>query len=635
MTQEVKLKRTQCNYQAENARFLLECDFSKQYNQYYQTRLVRTRPYLEFHCHNKCDPNIPIYSLSQLAEITTSEYGDQDDELLALSPSPNCSPPDFAANEPNQEVQGNFKFSKRLRRSSESYKQDSPFPKTSTQKEDPTTLRSPIESPGEPPIESPILQVPSNLKNRCIIIGTIFKRMKLQPNVVDELSRGDFHVKCDRYLGHYTSQDDKLVLEDIDETISLLGNIDPKQFVTGIVVALLGFPVDNGSQFFVQDVYYAEPSKYLLYDDDNEIMTQAIERPLGTVQPVYLLVVSSLGFRQDMSKSSDLTKALQNLINFTWGGAEYADDDRCSRIGRILVVGDNLSEDRLEMDEELKRVAQGEDLAVKMKKSRQVKQYAESVQAVKHMDDFFAQLSKTINVDVMPGPLDPSSHMLPQQPFHPCMFPKSCMFSTFNCTTNPFRAVYDNKVEVLATSGQNVDIITKFSDLKDPIEIMKCHLKWGNLAPSAPDNLYSAPYDDEDPFVIDYIPEIYIVGCQESFKTDTYVYSTIDFESSDEQQQAPDNSARMRPTGSPLVTSRSPQVTGLKRPLASQGTPKLGPSACMNSFNERNSNINPEQFPKVGSKNSTLLITVPKFCETFSCVLINLKNLESQLVVLK
>jgi len=603
MTQEVKLKRAQCNYQSENARFLLDCDFSKQYSHYYCKRLEKTKPFLEFNCRSKWDPSIPIYSLVALASVAT--FYELDDDIEAVLSNQSTTPP-----ESHDGSQGSFKFSKRLRRSSEDTKQ-SPYPQTSTQKEDIESdiSESPIDKRNSM-IEAPIPHVPGRSRaNECIVIGTIFKRMKMQPDVVRELSQGNFHVKIDRYHGHYTSQDDTLVLEDVDESISLVGNINPKRFVTGIIVALLGIPLENGSQFLVHDVCYAEPNRLILYDEtiSQKSTDLTVARPLrANGDSIYLMLVSGLGFHQGMGKKSTLTRALQDLIDFIWGGGKFAEDKRSSRVSRILVVGDSLLDDRYDETEEIG--SQGEDLAARMRQSRQVKPYSSSIQAVKYMDDFFAQLSKTINVDVMPGPSDPSSHLMPQQPFHPCMFPKSCMFSTFNCTSNPHHAIYNDNVEILATSGQNIDIIRKFSALDDPIEIMKCHLMWGNSAPSAPDNLYSVPYEDDDPHVIDFIPDVYISGCQESFRSDYYYYTSSDSNNSETSKDERDVAGEAGFSGFCAPVHRQVDKADLE---------------------VKDDQIRPDWHL---SKNRTLLMTIPKFSETLSCVLLNLKNLESHVL---
>lgn len=49
--------------------------------------------------------------------------------------------------------------------------------------------------------------------------------------------------------------------------------------------------------------------------------------------------------------------------------------------------------------------------------------------------------------------------------------------------------------------------------------------------------------------------------------------------------------------------------------------------------NLNESGLSSDQVAMNTKKSRTLLVTVPKFCETFSCVLIDLKTLESNLLV--
>ena len=662
MTQEVKLRRVKCNYQTENARFLLECDFSKQYNNYYRKRLEKTRPYLEYNARSKWDPLIPIYSLAEIATFSMKELLDDSD--LALSPTRMTPPRNQDSNQHDDlgtpSGGGYHKFPKRIRKISTSSATN--IPKSSTQN-DPNNPESDMADIKTSPIlrrgmsETPHARMTSDSEPvDCIVIGTIFKRMKLQPDVVEELSKGDFHVKCERYLGHYTSPDDTLVLEDTEESISLVGNINPGSFVTGICVALLGYSIGDGSQFLVKDICYAEPNRQILYDDlelshMSSSSSRSIQSSLDDIRgdcSTYLMVVSGLGFHHEMEKKADLTQALQNMIDFVWGGGKYSDDERSHQVARILVVGDSLHEDRLSQNEVVDDSGvDPDDVATKMKQSRQVKPYSRSISAVKHMDDFFAQLSKTIYVDVMPGPSDPSFHLMPQQPFHPCMFPKSCMFSTFNCTTNPHHAIYDGHVEVLATAGQNVDIIEKFSGLKEPVEIMKNHLRWGNSAPSAPDNLYSVPYENEDPYVIDFIPDIYIAGCQDEFKQDYHYYKSNVLSQAQMSEQVSVASSKTESTVI-NVTADSIRERATMQALSQQlhSTPK-SPRPANELAEDASDGIQLEGTPsdyvpnqlalqrrtlEAPKKSRTLLLTIPKFHKSLSCVLINLRTMTAEVV---
>ena len=55
----------------------------------------------------------------------------------------------------------------------------------------------------------------------------------------------------------YVSSSDLLILEDELQRILLIGNIQPGDFVTGVLVALLGFEDDSG-KFNVEDICTAD-----------------------------------------------------------------------------------------------------------------------------------------------------------------------------------------------------------------------------------------------------------------------------------------------------------------------------------------------------------------------------------------
>lgn len=112
--------------------------------------------------------------------------------------------------------------------------------------------------------------------------------------------------------------------------------------------------------------------------------------------------------------------------------------------------------------------------------------------SLKLLDDFVSNMSKTVDVDLMPGEFDPSNHMLPQQPFHHCMFPKSATNRCFNGVPNPYQFEIEGRL-ILGTSGQNVDDIRKYTTTEDPIECLKNSLKWSHIAPTCPDTVSWLP----------------------------------------------------------------------------------------------------------------------------------------------
>lgn len=138
------------------------------------------------------------------------------------------------------------------------------------------------------------------------------------------------------------------------------------------------------------------------------------------------------------------------------------------------------------------------------------------------LDDIVLNLSQSVEVDLMPGEFDPSNHMLPQQPFHHCMFPKAATNRAFSSVPNPYQFEVEGRL-VLGTAGQNIDDIRKFTTIDDPIECMKNSLKWSHIAPTCPDTLPCYPYFDEDPFIISQCPHVYFCAQTDTeFKTEMF-----------------------------------------------------------------------------------------------------------------
>ena len=142
--------------------------------------------------------------------------------------------------------------------------------------------------------------------------------------------------------------------------------------------------------------------------------------------------------------------------------------------------------------------------------------------SLKLLDDIVSNLVQSVEVDLMPGEFDPSNHMLPQQPFHHCMFPKSATNRSFNGVPNPYQYEIEGRL-ILGTSGQNIDDIRKYSTVEDPIEAMKNTLKWSHVAPTCPDTLPCYPYFDDDPFIISQCPHVYFTAqTSNDFQTDIF-----------------------------------------------------------------------------------------------------------------
>lgn len=110
----------------------------------------------------------------------------------------------------------------------------------------------------------------------------------------------------------------------------------------------------------------------------------------------------------------------------------------------MIFAGDILKEEK-----ELKEDIHG---AFKVEETH-AKVFQDMKKSFNKLDEFFAQLSKSINVDLMPGANDPTDDTLPQQPLNRTYFPKAYACGTFNSRTNPYNCKIGD-ISILGTSGK-------------------------------------------------------------------------------------------------------------------------------------------------------------------------------------
>lgn len=144
-----------------------------------------------------------------------------------------------------------------------------------------------------------------------------------------------------------------------------------------------------------------------------------------------------------------------------------------------------------------------------------------TLSAVTAVDNIISGWIKSVTVDLMSGEFDPSNYMLPQQPMHPCLFPKCSASKNFRAVTNPYEFMLDNRL-CIGTSGQNVQDIQKFSRLDDPLDALRSCLIWSHVSPTSPDTLPCFPYFQQDPFVMSECPHIMFAGNTTEFRTELY-----------------------------------------------------------------------------------------------------------------
>uniref|UniRef100_A0AAG5DK48 DNA polymerase delta subunit 2 n=1 Tax=Anopheles atroparvus TaxID=41427 RepID=A0AAG5DK48_ANOAO len=326
---------------------------------------------------------------------------------------------------------------------------------------------------------------------KCVIIGTLFKHQELKPSILREISEEN-QLAPQPPRSHYTNDTDILILEDALQRIRLVGKIDVHSVVTGVVCAVMGYEESDG-RFFVEDFIFYEGGP---------------QKPLKPLDSSPLLVLIS-GLNQ--SAAHDFSMSLELFQQWIFGNMEgfgHGHDWEAASIVRIVIAGNSVKA-TLKPKNHLQSKASNELAS------------SELLSAVKAVDTLIYNLAQSVPVDLMPGEFDPANHMLPQQPMHHCLFPRSAEFSSFRGVPNPYAFEVADRT-ILGTAGQNVHDVLRYSKLDGPMEALKATLRWSHIVPTAPDTLPCYPYYQKDPFIINECPHVYFAGNVGEFMTELW-----------------------------------------------------------------------------------------------------------------
>ena len=353
---------------------------------------------------------------------------------------------------------------------------------------------------------------------RCVVIGTLYKDMRLKPIILDEYVK-DYDKSAVKTLEKYTRDDDRLELEDESARLKLV-NIDAAPFVTGVVVGCVGKAIKG--DFVVEDTVVFAPAN----------VQGKTTKPVSAAaddEPTFVCLVSGFEIGED---DSDAAVRNQMFVDYITGASVDDDDARVSgKISRVIVAGGMLKQSLATtdvVDASASKPANGHTADA----NGTAAAASARTRSLKELDMMLAELVSAVPVDVMSGKSDPSNQAMPQQPLHPVYFPEASRYEqTLNTVTNPHEFTIDQPM-FLGTSGQNIADVMKFSDIGDTISggafrgddaakravsALSATLRWQHIAPSAPDTLACYPFKDRDPFVMDTTPHVYFAGCQEAF----------------------------------------------------------------------------------------------------------------------
>ncbi|KMK54541.1 DNA polymerase delta subunit 2 [Aspergillus fumigatus Z5] len=368
----------------------------------------------------------------------------------------------------------------------------------------------------------------------CWVAGTVYMDMPLKPNILDDLSR-ESHTLAPpprrTYQDPAHPELTQIMLEDESGRLRLTGSLlTSTQLATGVIIAVLGTENANGD-FETIDIRVPDLPPQPRRWERNENRTETKEPRKSKIA-----FVSGLGIT---GTSSD-TLALELLADYLLG---YTGSD-ASSITRLIIAGNSLG-----ANVTAEAAATDMEMGTAAKKKTGPRKYGYDASAynaspITQLDNFLAEILPSIPVTLMPGESDPANFALPQQGIHRAMFPRSRAYCAppppgdeapepgwFDSVTNPWEGDVEGW-RLWGSSGQNVDDVLRYLDFADRdapdagdgdiearMRIMEAMLRWRCGAPTAPDTIWSYPFQTNDPFVMQSCPHIFFAGNQPRFKT--------------------------------------------------------------------------------------------------------------------
>lgn len=323
----------------------------------------------------------------------------------------------------------------------------------------------------------------------CWCVGTIYCEMKYKPNILDEVVN-DIH--SDLFLGKgYMDPEgsDEIMLEDESGRVVLVGDLVKNTLlITGIVIGVVGMETNTGT-FKVLDIVYPIP---------------LFQKPLRIYQGKKLALISGLNITSTDHQSLLRLQLLQDILIGSIGNVNVF-----SQIARCIICGNSIN-------------SQGNSIGIQ--------------ESLNEFENFLTNILKSLPIDLIPGESDPSNKTLPQQPFNKALFScglkpyfQSTNQDLFGLMTNPYTYDMDG-LKIFVTSGQTINDICKYvtpyneditksnkCTIESRLDFIEATLKWQNIAPTAPDTLWCYPYKKNDPFILNELPHVYIVGNQPSY----------------------------------------------------------------------------------------------------------------------
>lgn len=322
--------------------------------------------------------------------------------------------------------------------------------------------------------------------------------MPLKPNILDDITKDHFLIPPPPREKYVDMGLDQTMLEDESGRLKLSGSVlESQELVTGVIVSVLGSESATGD-FSVIDI---------------KIPDLAPQKPLpgGSLERKRVALASGLAISGALHEGLGVHMLTEYLVGEAGGETDH---EEAASITHLVLAGNSLSD-----------VAVVDDITTVDTVRNRTKKYGYDAAAynplpTKVFDNILSSLLPSLPVTILPGELDPANISLPQQQLHAALFPAARLYdgTTLTRATNPWAGTIDG-VDFLVTSGQNLDDVYKYVEGDNRLGMCENMLRWRNIAPTAPDTLWSYPFQDIDPFVIGECPHVLVIGNQKRFET--------------------------------------------------------------------------------------------------------------------
>ncbi|KAL3465548.1 DNA polymerase alpha/epsilon subunit B-domain-containing protein [Aspergillus heterothallicus] len=372
----------------------------------------------------------------------------------------------------------------------------------------------------------------------CWVAGTIYMEMPLKPNILKDLTEDNFTLAPPPRKTYQDPAHPELtetMLEDESGRLRLVGSkLQSVQLATGAIIAVLGTENKNGD-FEAIDIKVPDLAR----------QPPRWERDTSPESPKKgkVALVSGLGITGTSSDNLTLELLADYLLGYTETSKNKDETvPDASAITRLIIAGNSLGATTI-------GDAPSTETGPAAKMVAQQKKYGYDASAynaspITQLDSFLAELLPSMPITIMPGETDPANFALPQQPIHRAMFPRSRAYCApppsgeekaeagwFDSVTNPWEGDVEGW-RFWGSSGQNVDDVLRYlnfadedgkidpnSDAEERLRIMEAMLRWRCGVPTAPDTIWSYPFQTHDPFVMQACPHLFFTGNQPQFKT--------------------------------------------------------------------------------------------------------------------